>query len=179
MFRLTEIRKELKAMTIAGRLCNQTWGEWRDAAGIGHYAHTCTRDQWIRLCACAALQRRRKKVNAITVEVFLKNHGDDPLEFLPGLLPLSQMRSLPTSCSGREIADIAADIIGHRPTENTVKRWLKAIGAFYSRNDCYSATQVQAVLRHAVRLRVEASDRARLRAMKPRQRQTFTGSAAA
>ena len=166
-------------MTIAGRLCNQTWGEWKDAARISHYAHTCTREQWIRLCACAALQRRRKKVTELQVDVFLKNHGADPLEFLPGLLPLSQLKALPSACSGREISELVSEFIGHRPTENTIKSWLRSIGLFYSRNDTYSGSQLQALMRHAIHLRVEASERARSRALQTRQRQTFTGSAAA
>ncbi len=155
-------------MVPGQKLCNQTWGEWKDAVGIGHYAHTCTYEEWVRLCACAALKRKRKKVNKLSVEIFLRRNGDDPLAFLPGFFPIANANDLGGTFLGKELPDVIKEKTGYRPCENTIRSWVEKtveVGA-YSRLACYSASQVEALLRHYVTVRVNASHRARERAIK-------------
>lgn len=160
--RLKGVREDLRTMFPGRILCNQTWGEWKDAAGVKHYAHTCSQEEWIRLCACCALRRMRKKVTKLSVDVFLRTNGHDPFSFLPGILPLSNAKDLSGTFLGREIPDVIQQKTSYRPSENTVKAWVKAIGAGrYTRSSCFSASDVEKLIRHYVQIRVEASSRAR------------------
>jgi len=170
MFAISEIRADLATMLPSGSLCNQTWGEWKDAVGIPHYARNCTYEQWLGLCAAVALRRMRRKITTHTIRHFLQVNGKDPIAFLPGFVPSAIFNTLPASCLGKEIAETVQEKTGYRPTENTVRRWVQAIGAAYSRNAVYSGSQVQALIRYYVRLRAEESNRAKQRASQPRWR---------
>ncbi len=170
MFAISEVRTDLANILPTGSLCNQVWGEWKDAVGIGHYARNCTYEQWLGLCAAAALKRMRRKINPYTIKHFLNVNGSDPMAFLPGFVSTATLKTLPGTCSGKEIPDLVEEKTGYRPAENTVKRWVEAIGASYSRNAVYSGSQLQSIIKHYVRLRVEASDRAKQRSAQTRWR---------
>jgi hypothetical protein len=165
--KLREIREDLKAIVPGGTICNETWKQWRIAVGIDRYAHNCDQDQWIALCACAALRRKRQKATPLAVKVFLRRHGNDPLKFLPGFVPMSSA-TLPESfsCTGKELPHVIESRTGYRPAENTVKAWVqKQLGAGrYSRSDRFVGSEVTALLRHYLQIRARQIENGRARA---------------
>lgn len=128
-----------------GSICHETWKAWRAAAGVRGYK--ATREQWVALCACLALHRRGRKVNAITVKVFIRLQGNDPMTFFPGLMPIDAPAQIPDSVLGRDLPEVLFDWVGVVRTESTIERWVKAVGLEYSRGFQYSRDQVVAIVR--------------------------------
>jgi hypothetical protein len=144
-----QIREELAAMSPNGVICHQTWQTWRTASGIR--GNRATREQWIKLCACFALHRMRRGVSDLTIQVFVRQNGDDPMAFIPGLLPIDAPNRLPGSCFGRDLADVIAGWVGiHPPSESTVRRWVLDAGLRYSVAIEYSMREIVLIVRECV-----------------------------
>lgn len=157
--RLTEIRKDLKAMTLTGGLCNTVWGKWKRVAKIPQYKRMCSDEQWVKLCAIVALHRAGKPITEKSVEVFIRNNGDDPYKFLVGFASVSQ-RNLIGDVFGKDLPEFIEDNWGVRPSEPTLRRWMSEAGLQYSRLEKYSSEAIKAVVHVYMRLRTEKALRA-------------------
>jgi hypothetical protein len=147
------IRAELGRLTPIGRFADRTWRSWKLAAGIKKGSRTCTYDQWVDLCAAVALHLDRRKVNKVSIAVFLSKHGKDPMQFIPGYLPSFGKKILPGFCTGLELPEVFWEWTGSRPTEWTVRRWCSRLGYEYSRSHSYSRTQVEKLVAQYIQIR--------------------------
>lgn len=141
-----KIRQELGALTASGHICHDTWQVWRQAAGLLPRQRKATYEQWVKLCAAFALSKQGKKVNSLTVKIFLRQNGDDPMAFVPGLLPIGAPERIPGFCRGRDLPNLFFDWLGVVRSEDTIARWCTQAGLAYSRGLVYSREQVLAIV---------------------------------
>lgn len=134
------IRRELAALMPRGRICHATWSQWRRAAEIS--GRKTDRQGWIRLCAACALHKQGKAVQKWSIRSFLRWNGDDPLEFLPGIVPIDAPSRLPGSVRGVDLPELFFEWLGIRRSEDTIARWCQRAGLSYSRGSEYSREQL-------------------------------------
>ena len=145
-----QIREELGRFTLSGSVCASTWAKWRKAAGV--QGHTCTREQWVRLCACLALYRLGRGVGKIAVDWYIREHGSDPVAYIPGLIPDLAM-PLPEWVIGADLPEAIRRWTGFEASERTVRRWVESVGLKYSRAIQYSRHELSLIVGAFVRAR--------------------------
>ena len=127
-----------------GVICHETWRRWRRAAEVSG-RKTDTKG-WIRLCAACALHKQGKAVEKWSVHSFLRQHGDDPMAFLPGVVPIDAPSRLPGAVQGSELPDLFFEWLGVQRSEDTIARWCRQAGMNYSRRCQYSREQIVLLL---------------------------------
>lgn len=144
------IRRDL-ANLMGGSICHETWKEWRKSVTPPVTGHKCTYDQWVQLCAALALHKRGRKVATMSIKVFIRDHGDDPMAFMPGLLPIDVPKSLPQYCKGSDLPDLIFQWLGVVRSEDTIALWCKKAGITYSRGLSYGRDEILAIVYQCAR----------------------------
>lgn len=134
-----QIRRELDVIK-GSRIHDSTWQYWRSVCGIS--GMKCTHKQWIELCACLALSKTGKKVNDISVRSFIRENGNDPIAFLPGLIPIGVNQNLPGSCFGADLPEVLFNYTAKRRSEDSIALYCKAAGLEYGRRLEYKTADI-------------------------------------
>lgn len=160
-FELEDIYSDL--LMALGGLNQETWRVMRRRVGIVPYQTTCSRSQWVRLWAYAALRRQSptKKIALTDILEYLATHGDDPRAFFPGLVMEAEAKLPSVGCLG---ADLRAYIFARYRLDipaSTLDRYCRQVlREGFKQFRHYSGAEVEALVKHRGRMMGERQARA-------------------
>lgn len=162
-----EIKQELDA--INGKpIYSEAWSCWRKAAGV--QGHKCTHEQWIKLCAAFALYKSKRKVNSFSISKYIRDNGDDPMAFLPGLFPIGVKAEIPGSCFGADLPDLLFQWFGITRKEGMIAIYCKNAGLEYGRRVEYKTPAIKLILQQCA-ISISRKRIVALQNLKPKQKQ--------
>ncbi|HEY9697048.1 MAG TPA: hypothetical protein V6D10_07280 [Trichocoleus sp.] len=157
---LAQIREELTSFMPGKTLCNETWQRYKRIVGVADRKRTCSRDQWVLLCACVAFRRMRRSITPIALKIFVRNNQNDPMAFLPGYIPQSALNDVPDVAVGLELAEAIERKTSYCPSEWTLRRWTARLGyGKWSRHKEFSEAQIKAYINLYFQIRYQEIER--------------------